>query len=1066
MSDVAANTSTTAQVVDGQYRGQFERIADKDWVAVELEGGVTYTFRGLGADSDNGSAQYIHFDGIYASSGLRMTDNPEDHYILRQDHDGYFTTEAQTEFTPGATGTYYVAMGNWDIDNGSYTLYVTEDVIGGDTDETLTGTDGHNWMLGGYGNDELSGGAGNDLIDGEWGNDTLTGGEGADLFRFYSDDWDAVNDDDADIFGQDTITDFNVAEDSLHFAGRILSDLDDFTITESGGNTTLTTDWGDSVTLIGVSASELTNANIRYRLGPRPEGGNLEGWDGDDTLVGGVGDKVIYGYAGNDSITGGPEDNYLRGFEGDDTLLGGTGDDIIGGGDGDNVIAGEAGDDFIIAHGGNDGVTGGAGDDLIETRAGNDTLSGGTGGDTLRGGRGDDDYTGGSGADWFVIGRSWGSDVIRDFSLSEDILDFRGTALELEDLTLSSSGDNTVISNGSDQLILEGVALADFEAVAGDILLGAGSITSHYSEYARTEFLETPTEDILVDTGIINDGNTRWAQDADGVTRVSYSFTTLESVTFREEGDTGSNWWVDASQPVTPLTQYMVEQVIAEAESYANIEFVWVADAEESAGNIRFSFHQFVIGGASTVPFESPYAADVLVGVHVGESFNPAFFVHEMGHSLGFDDLPYWNEVTGQDYTIMSYIMSARHEFAEFSSISSQNYQYADIAGMQYLYGVNTEATGGADKYSYDLAEGMLMTLFDAGGTDSIEVTGTGDAVHISLVPGTWSNIGPDILYEGSGQPAVTESGTLFIMPDTIIENAKGSVGDDTLTGNDAANVLRGMDGDDSVYGGMGGDTIWAGGGDTGDDTVDGGMGGDIIAGGAGHDVLVGGMDRDTVFGGTGNDSVVLGLWEDANADGLIQSGEVTGGDTATDTGYTGDGDDSLYGSDGDNIIGGGQDSDYIDGLGGDDVIFGGQGQGSDFILGGAGGDTLFSGGGDDTLTGGAGDDLLFNGGGNDMVRGQSGNDTLWGGGGDDILTGGAGADVFGFVSGNDSDTVTDFTVGEDRLDISAAGFASFEAFSDAASDTANGVSISFSQTIVLLEGISLASLSESDLIL
>ncbi|ULN62987.1 VWA domain-containing protein [Vibrio gigantis] len=69
--------------------------------------------------------------------------------------------------------------------------------------------------------------------------------------------------------------------------------------------------------------------------------------------------------------------------------------------------------------------------------------------------------------------------------------------------------------------------------------------------------------------------------------------------------------------------------------------------------------------------------------------------------------------------------------------------------------------------------------------------------------------------------------------------------------------------------------------------------------------------------------------------------------------------------------------------------------------------------GGDDTITGGLGDDILY---------GQGGDDTLIGGIGDDILTGGEDDDLFKWVDEpfrGDVDTITDFALGEDHLDIS-----------------------------------------------
>ena len=82
------------------------------------------------------------------------------------------------------------------------------------------------------------------------------------------------------------------------------------------------------------------------------------------------------------------------------------------------------------------------------------------------------------------------------------------------------------------------------------------------------------------------------------------------------------------------------------------------------------------------------------------------------------------------------------------------------------------------------------------------------------------------------------------------------------------------------------------------------------------------------------------------------------------------------------------------------------QNAGDDWLDGQGGADQLFGGLGDDTLFGGAGDDFLS------------------GGLGDDELTDGSGADRFVFDSPDDGvDSITDFSVGNDTLVFSAAGF-------------------------------------------
>ena len=82
--------------------------------------------------------------------------------------------------------------------------------------------------------------------------------------------------------------------------------------------------------------------------------------------------------------------------------------------------------------------------------------------------------------------------------------------------------------------------------------------------------------------------------------------------------------------------------------------------------------------------------------------------------------------------------------------------------------------------------------------------------------------------------------------------------------------------------------------------------------------------------------------------------------------------------------------------------------------------DSVNGGDGFDDLKGGIGDDALDGGKDDDSLDGGDGNDLLQGGFGDDVMTGGAGADVFHIIPGNGADTITDFTAGEDLIDLSA----------------------------------------------
>ena len=120
-------------------------------------------------------------------------------------------------------------------------------------------------------------------------------------------------------------------------------------------------------------------------------------------------------------------------------------------------------------------------------------------------------------------------------------------------------------------------------------------------------------------------------------------------------------------------------------------------------------------------------------------------------------------------------------------------------------------------------------------------------------------------------------------------------------------------------------------------------------------------------------------------------------------------GNDTITGTDG---------FDWIDGKAGDDVIY--AGDDNDLVFGGTGDDTIYGGAGDDILNASVGDDTVYGGEGDDRIYGAQGDDTLSGDAGDDTLSGGTGVDTFVYAAGDGDDTITDFTDGEDTIDLTA----------------------------------------------
>ena len=87
---------------------------------------------------------------------------------------------------------------------------------------------------------------------------------------------------------------------------------------------------------------------------------------------------------------------------------------------------------------------------------------------------------------------------------------------------------------------------------------------------------------------------------------------------------------------------------------------------------------------------------------------------------------------------------------------------------------------------------------------------------------------------------------------------------------------------------------------------------------------------------------------------------------------------------------------------------------------------TINGGNGNDLLVGGTGNDTINGGNGDDNLDGGTGNDTLIGDSGNDLLTGGKGADTFVLSNSSGFDRITDFSNGNDVIDLSATDFEDF----------------------------------------
>lgn len=310
-------------------------------------------------------------------------------------------------------------------------------------------------------------------------------------------------------------------------------------------------------------------------------------------------------------------------------------------------------------------------------------------------------------------------------------------------------------------------------------------------------------------------------------------------------------------------------------------------------------------------------------------------------------------------------------------------------------------------------------TLSDAGGTDTLNAAAVTTASVIDLRPGASSSI--------AGQ-------ALAITAATVIENAYGGDGGDTITGNDVANRLFGGRGDDRLEGGRG------------DDRLDGGRGNDtaVFAGLASRYVVVADGDgwlvthRDAANGIDRVTGIELLQFDDASFTPEAAAARPTPaeptpppptlpaslrlvGTSGADVQTGGAGDDVIVGSSGADTLDGGDGIDTVDYSGGGGLVIVDL-AGGDGTYGQSHGDTYVN---IENVVGTAYADQLLGNALANRLDGGAGADKITGGGDADVLTGGAGADSFVYRTLGDSlvgaaDVITDFEQGVDKINLYA----------------------------------------------
>lgn len=484
-------------------------------------------------------------------------------------------------------------------------------------------------------------------------------------------------------------------------------------------------------------------------------------------------------------------------------------------------------------------------------------------------------------------------------------------------------------------------------------------------------------------------------------------------------------------------------------------DFTETPDTGATYGEIRFAFTDLTgiaAGVSNGGPFGvlGTYFADIWIhNGMAGETFGKGgaeyrILLHEIGHSLGIKHsftspaipAPYEN----QTYSVMSYTPHPTSTVARpFTGVDANGNTifgtrlfnaYAttpmvlDILAVQSLYGAETTTRTGNDVYRFLENATTVSTIYDAGGNDTIDLSNFKRNSIIDLNPGAYSSIGiwyaDDQLAYWTKQLPGADWTSAFNRPDlyiwennlgiafsTVIENASGGAGRDTLIGNAVANRLNGGAGADMLHGGGGNDIYFI---DNAGDTV--------------TEALNAGMDNV-------HSSVSFTLGDHVERLTLTGTGAIKG----TGNGLA----NSLTGNRAANVLDGKAGIDLMTGGAGNDIYIVDNARDRTVEGAGAGTDRVSSSVSHTlalhvenlVLTGAA----AINGTGNALansITGNGGANVIIGGAGLDQLKGGAGADRFLFdsaLSATDNvDGILDFSAAADTIVLDRSVFAAIGA--------------------------------------
>ncbi|MCT8330674.1 calcium-binding protein [Albidovulum sediminis] len=504
---------------------------------------------------------------------------------------------------------------------------------------------------------------------------------------------------------------------------------------------------------------------------------------------------------------------------------------------------------------GADPLTGGASDDILHGGAGDDTLTGAGGNDILLDGAGSDVMRGGAGADVFILSADGSADRIEDFDIAADRLDLSDWLMlnSIGQIAIEATATGAILRYGSEVLEIlshDGTSLLPGQFSNAGVLnlpRPAVELIHRARVQAGTAGADSIAGSVFADQIAGGEGDDTLAG--------GYGDDTLEGGggADRLEGGAGSDW-ADHAQAPAAVTVDLVSPAnnrgAAAGDRHVSIENLrgsaYADDLRgDSLGNVLegCAGNDWLTGRGGNDTLRGGEGIDNLVGgegadlLDGGEGLDRAVY-SDATSGLRIDLLEPWTNTgiaAGDIFVSVEAVRASAYADELFGDHGNNTLDGGTGNDQIFGRGGNDWLLGRAGDDLLDGMEGNDILLGGPGadrfvGGAGIDRAHYGDSAVGLLV---------DLLYPANN--------TGIAAGDTYsgIENLQGSLGNDTLWGDDRGNMILGARGNDLIRGRGGNDFLI---GLDGNDTLSGMSGDDTLEGGAGADVFLfeagSGIDR------------------------------------------------------------------------------------------------------------------------------------------------------------------------------------------------------------------------------